>query len=48
MFKEPSTPTSTTDKTFDTNTFVLKKKERKKATTPASESSFNSVCLHLS
>lgn len=47
MFKEPSTSTPTTNQTFDTNTFVLKKKERRKATTPASENSFNTVSLHI-
>ncbi|CAF0732613.1 unnamed protein product [Adineta steineri] len=41
--EQPSTPTFNTDKTFDTNTFVLKKKERRKATTPASDNSFNTL-----
>ncbi|CAF1230934.1 unnamed protein product [Adineta ricciae] len=41
--QEPSTPTFNPEKTFDTNTFVLKKKERRKATTPGTDTSFNAV-----
>lgn len=35
--------TAGNDKTFDTNTFVLKKKERRKMPTPATEPSLNTV-----
>ncbi|UJR28840.1 hypothetical protein I4U23_010064 [Adineta vaga] len=41
--QEPLTPMFNTEKTFDTNTFVLKKKERRKPTTPATETSFNAL-----
>jgi hypothetical protein len=41
IYLEPLTPTLTNEKTFDTNTFVLKRKERRKITTPANENSFN-------
>ena len=43
LLPESFTPTSTSDKTFDTNTFVLKKKERRKMPTPATETSLNTV-----
>jgi len=41
FISEPLTPTLTNEKPFDTNTFVLKRKERRKITTPANENSFN-------
>ncbi len=42
MYSEPLTPTLTNEKPFDTNTFVLKRKERRKITTPAvNENSFH-------
>ncbi|CAF1153962.1 unnamed protein product [Rotaria sordida] len=40
---ESSTLILSNEKTFDTNTFILKKKERRKITTPANENSFNGV-----
>jgi len=40
---QASTPILTNEKVFDTNTFVLKKKERRKVTTPANENSFNTT-----
>jgi hypothetical protein len=49
IFSEPITPTLTNEKPFDTNTFVLKRKERRKVTTPANENSFNApVCFDFS
>ncbi|CAF1038702.1 unnamed protein product [Rotaria sordida] len=39
--QEPSIQTSSTDKTFDTNTYVLKKKERRKISTMTTDNSFN-------
>ncbi|CAF2554937.1 unnamed protein product [Rotaria sp. Silwood2] len=41
LLKKRSTPTSSTDKTYDTNTYVLKKKERRKISTLATENNFN-------
>ena len=38
---EALTPTLTNEKPFDTNTFVLKRKERRKVNIPANENSFN-------
>lgn len=43
LLEEPSTPASNNEQKFDTNTFVLKKKERRKMPTPANENSFNTV-----
>lgn len=48
VFKEHSIPTSSSssvDKAFDTNTFVMKKKERRKISTMTSDNNFNGVCL---
>jgi hypothetical protein len=39
--QESLTPTLANEKPFDTNTFVLKRKERRKITTPANENSFH-------
>ncbi|CAF2979787.1 unnamed protein product [Rotaria sp. Silwood2] len=39
--QESSTLTLSNEKAFDTNTFILKKKDRRKVTTPANENSFN-------
>ena len=45
IYLEPLTPVLTNEKPFDTNTFVLKRKERRKAPTPTNENSFNGVCI---
>ena len=42
--EEPWTPAHAADKAFDTNTFVMKKKERRKLATSAADHSFNAVC----
>ncbi|CAF4985846.1 unnamed protein product, partial [Rotaria socialis] len=39
--QESSTSILNNDKVFDTNTFILKKKERRKMATPVNENSFN-------
>ncbi|CAF4818700.1 unnamed protein product, partial [Rotaria magnacalcarata] len=41
--QEPSILTTSTDKTFDTNTFVLKRKERRKLPAMNNENSFNAT-----
>lgn len=45
--EESSLSLLSNEKTFDTNTFVLKRKERRKVTTPANENSFNGVSFCL-